>query len=214
MRLVATSDTHKPVDVEKWIPDGDVFVHAGDLMRTGYPSDFEAQLEWLAKLPHKLKFFVPGNHDFHLQVYPGPALQQLREIGVWVLGLPGNDNYASAKLPNGMTMLGLPYVTGLPRWAFNTTEAAVWEFLQRRGRHDIIVSHAPVRRVLDSPKQGVHIGLDAYRAYVRHYKPSHWIFGHTHECYGTDRQFETNFYNVAMCNRDYEHSNQAVVIDL
>ncbi len=30
MRLVATSDTHKKVDIA-FIPDGDVFVHAGDI---------------------------------------------------------------------------------------------------------------------------------------------------------------------------------------
>ena len=91
MRIVATSDTHHVVDVST-IPDGDVFMHCGDLCRTGYPDDFECQLEWLAKLPHKTKLFTPGNHDFHLQVYPGPALQQLREVGVWVVGLPGNTH--------------------------------------------------------------------------------------------------------------------------
>lgn len=213
MRLVATSDTHKKVDV-KIIPDGDVFVHAGDLMQTGYPSDFEEQLEWLAELPHKTKLYVPGNHDFHMQVYPGPALQQLRRIGVWVVGLPDNDNYTSFKLENGMSLLGLPYVTNLPRWAFNSTEEKIWEFLRRQGRHDIIVSHCPVKRILDSPKPGVHVGLDAYRSYMRNYNPSHWIFGHIHECYGTERQYNTNFYNVAMCDRNYEHTNAPMVIDL
>lgn len=214
MRVVATSDTHKRVDVKKWIPDGDVFIHAGDLMRTGYPSDFEEQLEWLAELPHKIKLFVPGNHDFHLQVYPGPALQQLREIGVWVIGLPGNEHYASYTLPNGMTVLGLPYVTNLPRWAFNSTENAIWEFLRRKRYHDIIVSHAPPLRVLDSPKPDLNVGIGAYREYARVYKPKQWFFGHIHECYGSERQFETDFHNVALCNRDYEHANPPIVVDL
>jgi Icc-related predicted phosphoesterase len=214
MRLVATSDTHKPVDVKKWIPDGDVFVHAGDLMRTGYPSDFEAQLDWLNELPHKLKLFVPGNHDFHLQVYPGPALQQLRSVGVVVVGLPGNTHYASVRLENGMTLLGSPYVTNLPRWAFNATEEQVWSFLKRMGRHDIVVSHAPVRHILDSPAEGKNVGLEAYRSYIRVYNPSHWIHGHIHECYGTERHKNTDFHNVAMCNRAYEHANPPMVIDL
>lgn len=39
MRIVATSDTHF-VPVQGWIPDGDVFVHAGDLMQDGYPSEW------------------------------------------------------------------------------------------------------------------------------------------------------------------------------
>lgn len=219
MRLVATSDTHKRVD-PKYIPDGDVFVHGGDLCQTGYPADFEAQLDWLNELPHKIKLYVPGNHDFHLQVYPGPALQQLRSVGVWVIGLPGNDTYASYKLPNGMTLLGSPYVTGLPRWAFNSTEDAVWDFLRRMGRHDIIVSHMPVRGILDAvPSKSIptgekHVGMDAYRAYLKAYKPSHWISGHIHECYGTTEVNGTKFYNVAMCDREQQHVNPPMVIDL
>ena len=219
MRLVATSDTHYPVDVKKWIPDGDVFVHAGDAMRTGYLDEWGALLAWFAELPHKIKLFIPGNHDFHLMVYPGPALQQLRDVGVWVIGMPGNEHYASYKLPNGMTLLGLPYVTNLPRWAFNTTEEYLWDFLRRKGRHDIIVSHAPIRGVLDyvPPKgefKGKNAGIEAYRAYAKHYKPSHWIHGHIHEGYGEAQLNGTKVYNVAMCDRNYKHANKPVVLDL
>jgi Icc-related predicted phosphoesterase len=71
-----------------------------------------------------------------------------------------------------------------------------------------------VRRVLDEPKQGVHVGMEAYRSYMRHYKPSHWFFGHIHECYGRARQYETEFYNVAMCDRNYDHVNPPMVVDL
>lgn len=213
MRLVATSDTHHVVDVAS-IPDGDVFVHAGDLMQTGYPQDFEDQLGWLAALPHAIKVFVPGNHDFHLQVYPGPALQQLRSAGVKVIGLPDNPNYESLKLPNGMSLLGLPFVTNLPRWAFNSTEEAIWAYLRSKGRHDIIVSHAPVYGVLDRVPSGKRVGIDAYRAYVKHYKPKAWIHGHIHEDYGTDELNSTKIFNVAMCDRAYDHANPPMVIDL
>lgn len=214
MRIVATSDTHHRVDINKWIPDGDVFIHAGDLMRTGYPSDFENQLEWLAELPHKIKLFVPGNHDFHLQVYPGPALQQLRKIGVCVLGLPGNENYYTHMLPNGMSVLGLPYVTNLPRWAFNTTEDYLMDYLFERGRHDIMVSHAPHRFILDSPKKGEHVGIASYNRYTEKHNPKHCIFGHIHECYGTYEKYGVKYYNVAMCDRNYKHANPAMVIDV
>ena len=218
MRLVVTSDTHHVV-LPGTIPDGDVFIHAGDLMQTGYPSDFEAQLPWLAALPHKTKLFIPGNHDFHLQVYPGPALQQLRSIGVWVVGLPGNDHYDSFKLPNGMSLLGVPGVTNLPRWAFNSTEERFWEFMRRKGRHDIIVSHAPPKGILDfvPPKgefSGKNAGVEAFRAYAKHYRPEHWFFGHIHEGYGSSELNGTNFHNVAMCDRNYVHANSPVVLDL
>jgi Icc-related predicted phosphoesterase len=213
MRIVATSDTHHVVK-KGWIPDGDVFIHAGDLMRTGYPDDFARQLEWLRELPHNVKLFVPGNHDFHLQVYPGPALQQLRDAGVWVIGLPGNDSYATYTLENGMTVLGLPYVVNLPRWAFNSTEPEIKKHLQKMGKHDIVVSHTPPYSFGDNIN-GESRGIVEYRRYAVIHRPKHWISGHIHEGYGSRKNdFGTEFHNVAMCNRNYEHANSPMVIDL
>jgi len=212
MRLVLTSDTHSPVRPGD-IPDGDVFVHAGDLLRTGYVTEWPAALDWLAALPHKIKLFVPGNHDFHLQVYPGPALQDLRRAGVVVVGLPNNPHYETYLLPNKMSLLGLPYVTGLPRWAFNTTEVELCAYLKRVGRHDVVISHAPVYGILDQVST-VNSGITAYRSYLLEHTPLLWVHGHIHECYGSALVEGCQFYNVAMCNRKYEHANAPVIVDL
>jgi Icc-related predicted phosphoesterase len=216
MRLIATSDTHKSVDLTRkgWFPDADVFVHAGDLMRTGYVTEWYAMLEWLAKAPYKTKLFTPGNHDFHLQVYPGPALQELRQAGVTVIGLPGNSHYSAYKLPNGMTLLGLPYVTGLPRWAFNIAEKDLAYHLSQVGKHDIVVSHSPVYGYLDQLADGTHCGLKLYRQYQEKHKPALWINGHIHESYGSMEANSTRFHNVAMCDRQYEHTNPPHIIDI
>lgn len=216
MRLVVTSDTHKPVDIHRqgWFPDGDVFIHAGDLMRSGYVTEWYPMVDWLSRLPYKIKLFVPGNHDFHLQVYPGPALQELRQAGVTVIGLPGNSNYSSFKLPNDMSVLGLPYVTNLPRWAFNINEKDLDYHLNTVGGHDIIVSHMPSYGVLDSIAEGRHVGSRVYKRYQAKHKPKYWISGHIHESYGTMESNGTKFYNVAMCNRDYQHQNPPMVIDI
>ncbi len=220
MIIVATSDTHTVVDVSK-IPDGDVFIHAGDLMKTGYPDDFAKQLKWLKKLPHKLKLYVPGNHDFHMQVYPGPALQELRAIGVWVLGLPGNSNFVDYELPNGMRVMGLPFVTGLPRWAFNMSDTNVWKYVRELPtevkKADIIVSHAPPRGILDKTINGSHGGVEAYNSLIiqgQFPKVKHWISGHVHEGYGTLEKDGCTFYNVALSNRMNEHANPPLVLDL
>lgn len=215
MRIVATSDTHAVPTMP--IPDGDVFVHAGDLMVRGYPSEWEERVEWLASLPHKTKLFVPGNHDFHMQVYPGPALQDMREAGVTVVGLPGNNHYASHRLPNGMSLLGLPYVTNLPRWAFNTTEDDLYKYLKSVWnaftQHDVIVSHAPVLGILDTNNAGKNTGIDSYLRYLN-LRPKVWISGHIHEAHGSVEKDGCRFYNVAMSDREYKHANPPTVIDL
>jgi Icc-related predicted phosphoesterase len=220
MKIVATSDTHRVPALS--IPDGDVFVHAGDLMQTGYPSEWSDRVEWLASLPHRIKIYVPGNHDFHMQVYPGPALQDMRRAGVTVIGLPGNDHFMSYKLPNGMSLLGLPYVTNLPRWAFNTTEwelgarlDAIWNLASP---HDIIVSHTPVKGILDfSNHKQEHAGISMYLQHFhanvsRGTPPKVWISGHIHEGYGKVERDGCTFYNVAMCDREYMHRNLPVEI--
>lgn len=212
MRLVATSDTHKKVDIA-FIPDGDVFVHAGDLMTTGYPDDWKEQLEWLAALPHKKKLYIPGNHDFHIQVYPGPALQELRKAGVTVIGLPGNDRFAYHILENGMMLLGLPFVKNLPRWAFNQEESEVEDYLNRMPGCAIVVSHSPIYKILDGDGT-FHAGMRCYRKYLEKYNPRYWIHGHIHEAYGHERIGNTDVYNVAMCDRQHNHVNQPLILDL
>ncbi len=215
MRIVATSDTHHMVDVSK-IPLTDVFIHAGDIMRTGYPNEWPMVLEWLAALPHKIKLLTMGNHDAHIQIYPGPALQDLRRIGVTVVGFPGNKNFDSVVLPNGMRVLGLPYVMGLPRWSFNISEPALQAHLYEKGKvyNDIVVSHSPIKGILDG--DGSHSGIGLYRAFLREYKPRFWFCGHSHMGYGhhLDEESGCNIYNVAMCNEEYVHTNPPVIIDV
>ena len=219
MKIAFTSDTHFPVDVKKWFKEPlDVFVHAGDLMTTGYPEDFHKCIQWLAEVPATHRFYICGNHDFHMQLYPGPALQELRAIGVKVIGLPGNNNYNSVILPNGMSLLGLPYVTNLPHWAFNIEPEALEAHLTKMGKHDIIVAHSPIHDVLDAvPREGLgnfHTGIKAYRKYVQLHKPKYFINGHIHESYGHKMYNDCAVYNVAMCNRNYEHANPPIVLEL
>lgn len=40
-----------------------MLIHAGDLTNAGTVKDIQAQLDWLASLPHKEKIIICGNHD-------------------------------------------------------------------------------------------------------------------------------------------------------
>lgn len=226
MKIVATSDTHINVPI-KDIPDGDVFIHAGDLCTTGYVDDWHSQLKWLKALPHKHKIFVPGNHDFHMQVYPGPALQEMREIGVLVLGFPGNDHFRATSI-DGVMIGGCPHVGGLGnRWAFGermyeyhgARPADDIEFLLRTC--DVIVTHAPIRGILDfSQRNNKHAGDRTFRASLDHLldrgeSTVHTIIhGHIHEQYGYAKYRNVDIFNVAMADRIGYLKNKPIVIDL
>ena len=54
MKTVFTSDTHFNFTPDQ-IPDGDVFIHAGDFMLSGYIDEWHQRLECLKALSHELK---------------------------------------------------------------------------------------------------------------------------------------------------------------
>jgi predicted phosphohydrolase len=209
MRLVVTSDTHFPFS---GIPDGDVFLHCGDLMYTGYLNEWNPLLDSLRALPHKEKYLIAGNHDIHMEVYTGPALAELRSIGVKVVGPPASNNIVS--LPNGMTLLGVPFVTNLSNWAFNETEERIREYMEAAGSVDIVASHSPPMGILSRIDSKTHAGVSAFRAYLKRFRPKYWFCGHIHESYGHASVQGCEFYNVAMCNHEYKQVNAPVVLDL
>lgn len=220
MRLVITSDTHFAFD-STLIPDGDVFIHCGDLMYTGYQDEWPAVIESLAALPHNKKIVIPGNHDFHIQNYLGIAKAQLRrQANVKLL----DDENPITKLPNGMQVFGVPFVTGLGGWAWNRLEISLEMWLQKWAvQPHILVSHGPMYKVLDAihptadtAKGREHVGSWALADWYHklHTKPEYMFHGHIHESYGEHHEWGTSFYNASMCDRDYEQVNPAVVIDL
>lgn len=223
-RFVAVSDTHYAFDASL-IPDGDVLLHAGDLMYRGTPDEWNERVESLAALPHKHKIFVPGNHDFYLEHYEGVARAELRRAGVKLIGTSNPDITI-----NNIKILGLPWVTGLQGWAYNREEAWVEKYLERYFQHSypspqIVVSHAPPFNILDAirPQQTAHrdqehVGCLAYNKFIygpnQHFMPRYWISGHIHESYGEENIGNTTFLNVAMCDRKYDQTNPAKVFDL
>lgn len=75
VRFVCISDSH----LSHWelldrIPAGDVFLHAGDIFVKGQAYGADSRLQqlvdfnsFLGQLPHRLKLFIGGNHDFVLE---------------------------------------------------------------------------------------------------------------------------------------------------
>lgn len=207
MKTVFTSDTHFDFTPEQ-IPDGDVFIHAGDFMLSGYIDEWYKRLECLKALPHKLKILVAGNHELHMALYPGAALWDLKRAGIHVVGYPSTkDTYT---LPNGMRMLGMPWVHNLPNWAFNKTEEQLEEYMESQKRVDLVVSHCPPAGVL-----AMNYGISAYRKYLEKYEPDLWICGHIHE-HGGEHMLvgRTDVYNVAALDRDYKWAHKPLVLDL
>ncbi len=213
MRLVATADTHYPFDASM-IPDGDVFILAGDMMYEGTPAEWHARVESLAALPHKHKIFVPGNHDYFPLHYRGLASSQLRRQA----GVTLHDDLNPCFEIDDVRFLAIPFVSGLPGWAYNQDEAWIYKWLKDATvgyDPDVIISHSPPLYIGDAAKLN-NYGCMAFNKwfYEEGHKPSIWISGHVHESYGHRRVNNTAFYNVAMCDSDYNQSNKPMVIEV
>lgn len=227
MKLVVTADTHFPFTAESdgatpEIPEGDVLIHCGDLMYTGLPDEWYSRVASLTTLPHTHKILLPGNHDFHIQNYNGIARAELRRSGVALI-----DDHRPFLDLGEARLFGIPFVTGLPGWAYNKLEISLEEWLatawpDARGP-DIVISHAPMRGILDAlrpeetkAKKRKHVGSRSLRAWfdALETKPSYWFHGHIHESYGETVIDGCHVYNVAMCDRDYQQINPPVVIEL
>lgn len=64
VRFVCMSDTHSLTHNIKFdIPDGDVFIHAGDFTKCGQQEEVQEFNRWLGELPHKYKVVIAGNHE-------------------------------------------------------------------------------------------------------------------------------------------------------
>jgi len=66
VKIVAVADTHN-CHHSVAIPDGDIFIHAGDLTENGTERELRAAAEWIRNLPHKPKLAIAGNHDTALK---------------------------------------------------------------------------------------------------------------------------------------------------
>lgn len=63
-RIVVMSDTHALTRHLKFdIPDGDIFIHAGDFTACGSEEEVKEFNEFLGQLPHEHKLVIAGNHE-------------------------------------------------------------------------------------------------------------------------------------------------------
>ena len=74
MRFIVISDTHGLHNRINGLPDGDVLIHAGDFMNSGYDvQDIVSFKRWLGEQPFKHRVVCGGNHDRYFEAAPKQA---------------------------------------------------------------------------------------------------------------------------------------------
>jgi predicted phosphohydrolase len=189
MRIVAVADTHTfEADLGE-LPDGDVFVHAGDLLRAGTFDELAAVAQWIRTLPHRHKVVIAGNHDWCFARDPEAARAMLGDDVLYL-----QDSGIEIE---GLKIWGSPWQPRFNDWAFNLERgpelAEKWALIP--DDTDILITHGPPDgfgdRAWDS-RTGCEDLLEA----IRRVAPTLHLCGHIHQDGGVWTSRGTTFANV------------------
>ena len=230
IRFVIASDTHEAEGWEDNIPEGDVFIHAGDFTMLGgfkETKDFVSKLE---KLPHKFKVVIAGNHELTFDTEKFKLKRQIIEERFRFLRKVDDVKVKDvvAKNPNiiylentstvicGYKIYGSPYSPHFYDWGFNVRRekiGTVWDLIPLDT--EILITHGPPIGFGDLTEENEHMGcVDLLKTIREKVKPKLHVFGHIHNDYGMWKDENTIYANAAICDISYNAMRKGIVVDL
>lgn len=177
LSVKAFSDTHRSrPDIKGYT---DILIFAGD--DDIYDKrDLYNFLDFLGESPARLKFLVPGNHDFYFETAPKRSEKICKEANVILLGEQAEvftADYQGKKL----RVWGSPVQPEFGNWAFNRSAIYRDSYWSCAPASDILITHAPANGVLDRNNKKENCGCMPLVRYVNRVSPTLHIFGHIHE---------------------------------
>jgi Icc-related predicted phosphoesterase len=211
---LSTTKSLRKMDQPLDLPGGDILIHAGDFMSSGY-NQMEAVMffQWFDEINnYDTKVLIAGNHDRWIQdeneearrlisdFYP--TIEYLQDEG---MGLYDMDEDYSIKL------YGSPWQPEFCNWAFNLPRngeemKARWDAIP--DNTDILVTHGPPFGYLDIPGgQSIRVGCEMLRHRVDTIRPKIHVFGHIHGSWGHYFNGHTHFFNASVLDERYSYAH-------
>lgn len=209
MRLVCVSDVHfYPMPK---LPRGDVLIVAGDLTSSGTFGQLAECGKWLRDQPFDCKLVIAGNHDFLFEKDYNLARAAIQD-GV------GGTVYLQDQVfvLDDVVFYGAPWSVKYHFWAFGNDPGkaesiARWDKIPPGV--DVLITHGPPKGILDLAPNGYSLGDSDLTARVQALKPRLHVFGHVHHSHGTAKVGDTLFVNAAICDEQYKHTQEPIVLD-
>jgi Icc-related predicted phosphoesterase len=200
VKVIHTSDTH---NVCPAIPEGDILIHSGDGTISSTTAELRNFASWMNSLPHKVKIYVPGNHDWELLNYRFDDYEKLFDDTV------------------NLVTVGMVETMGLK--IFGCAAPGGWGAVP--AGVDILVTHYPPLGILDeipafskfnNGPHAINIGSAKLLEQVQHrIKPRYHLFGHIHECGGQfEKLGDTTFINAAHMDEYYKPTNAPMIFNI
>ncbi|KAL1130881.1 hypothetical protein AAG570_012122 [Ranatra chinensis] len=237
VRIVCMSDTHSLTSHIKFqIPDGDIFIHAGDFTKCGAEEEVIEFNNWLGRLPHKCKIVIAGNHELSFDNTFTHPLSVNPVDSIPTLGLPRkciteavSSQSVKEQLTNciylqdeginafGLKIYGTPWQPRFHGWAFNLERGEQclnkWSLIP--DDTDILVTHTPPIGHGDLCCGGVRAGcVELLTCVQQRILPKYHVFGHIHEGYGVTTDGKVIYVNASTCDINYCPTNPPIVFDV
>jgi len=215
---ITTSKSFRNSKQQLDLPGGDILIHAGDFMSTGYhKAEAVGFFEWFDSIDnYDTKIFIAGNHDRIFEDNPQWAqgfltgyktIEYLQDEEV-VLYFDGpNGDY----LEDNVRIYGSPWQPEFYNWAFNLPRngeelQAKWDAIP--DNTDILITHGPPFGYLDIPGgRTIRVGCDLLRYRVDKIRPKIHVFGHIHGGWGHYYDGHTHFFNASVLDERYLYTN-------
>ena len=227
MRITVLSDTHTRhglIPMED-LPGGDLLIHAGDIMNSGYNKhDIHDFCTWFHSLDqYEDKVFIAGNHDRMFENYPLEANTIVNNYGS-VIYLQDDDLVLYGDGPNGdmpennIRIYGSPWQPEFYSWAFNLQRNGIelsgkWEAIP--DNTDILITHSPAFGTLDTVtgRPWDNLGCELLAERIERLRPKIHVCGHIHSGYGYVFKDGTHFFNASVLDEQYEYTQKPMTFD-
>ena len=222
MRITVISDTHTKHGLIPLtdLPGGDLLIHAGDIMNSGYnKNDILDFCTWFHSLEqYDKKIFIAGNHDRMFENHP-EGVEELLNIyfDIDYLQDEAYDLY-DLDTDTSTKIYGSPWQPEFYSWAFNLPKngielAGKWEAIP--DNTDILITHGPAFGTLDTVagRPWDNLGCELLAQRIEVIKPKIHVCGHIHSGYGYEFKDGTHFFNAAVLDEQYEYTQKPMTFD-
>ena len=222
MRITVISDTHTKHGLIPLtdLPGGDLLIHAGDIMNSGYnKNDILDFCTWFHSLEqYDKKIFIAGNHDRMFENHP-EGVEELLNI-YFDIDYLQDEAYDLYDLDTDIStkIYGSPWQPEFYSWAFNLPKngielAGKWEAIP--DNTDILITHGPAFGTLDTVagRPWDNLGCELLAERIEVIKPKIHVCGHIHSGYGYVFKNGTHFFNAAVLDEQYEYTQKPMTFD-
>ena len=223
------SDTHsKHKHCENDLPGGDILIHAGDFMNSGYHKKEVIEfLNWFSSIKgYDKKIFIAGNHDRILENDPTWSSLTIKDYNNLIYLQDEGYSIYDIDGDSSVKLYGSPWQPEFFNWAFNKDRGEdikrYWDKIPTDT--DVLITHGPPYGICDEAYRvgfniTEHVGCKDLLDAIKRVKPKIWMGGHIHYSYGSgnilhDDGTRTVCYNCSILNEQYVVENKPWIINL